>query len=204
MGLRATFFVEGRTSEEIDCSCLSGHSIGFHGYDHEDLSGESTGLAFTREEKEAILSRGFQAVSDRVSRPGCFRAPYMAFDEDVLSLLPSLGVRADSSEYSTGGCAPRRLANGIMEYPVPRSRDSSGKAIAAYLWPMHEGRRRPEDYIAMADGTGDFMLATHTWHMCERRDGGVMDRDSERRNAEDVRRVLEGVLDSGFSQGTVL
>ena len=31
-GMKATFFVEGRTSEVVDCSRLRSHCIGFHGY----------------------------------------------------------------------------------------------------------------------------------------------------------------------------
>ena len=203
VGMRATFFVEGRTAERIDCSCLSGHGIGFHGYDHEDLSGESTGLRLSLEEKEAILRRGFDAVADRVSRPSCFRAPYMVRDESILPMLSSLGVGADSSTYSYGGCEPYSIGDGLTEHPVPKSRDASGKTIAAYLWPMHEGKRPPEDYVRMSEGMGTFMLATHTWHMCERRDAGLMDEEGVRRNADDVRRVLEGILDSGFSPDVV-
>ncbi len=198
VGMKATFFVEGRTAEAVDCSRLSGHRIGFHGYDHEDLSGESTGVILSSEEKEAVLRRGFDAVSDRASRPTCFRAPYMVLDEQALSILPSLGIRADSSAYSYGGCEPYAVGKGITEYPVPKAKDAAGKAIAAYLWPMHEGRRPPEDYVAMASGAGSFMLATHTWHMCERRDGGAMDPSEERENAEKVRSVLVGILDEGF------
>ncbi len=202
--MKATFFVEGRTAETIDCSRLSGHCIGLHGYDHEDLSGENTGLRLSREEKESILRRGSGAVSDNVSKPECFRAPYMVKDEEVLSILPSLGIRADSSEYSYGDCRPYDLGNGVMEYPVPKSRDAAGKVIAAYLWPMHEGKRVPEDYIRMSEGRDIFMLATHTWHMVERRDAGVMDDSEARRNADDVRAVLAGILDSGFVSDTVV
>ena len=196
-GMKATFFVEGRTAETIDCSCISGHRIGFHGYDHEDLSGASTGLLFDPGEKESILRKGFDAVSDNVSRPVCFRAPYMVRDETALSVLPQLGIRADSSVYSFGECEPFDI-DGITEYPVPKSRDAAGKVIAAYLWPMHEGKRPPEDYVRMAEGMGTFMLATHTWHMCERRDAGIMDEADIRRNADNVLSVLTGILDSGF------
>ena len=199
VGLKATFFVEGRTAETIDCSRVSGHAVGFHGYDHEDLSGEGTGVRLSREEVGDVLRRGFEAVSDNVSRPVCFRAPYMVFDPGAVSLLPGMGIRADSSEYRFGGCGPYDTGLGVVEYPVPKSRDASGKPIAAYLWPMHEGRRGPKDYVDMAAGMDTFALATHTWHMCERRDGGVMDPSDQRLNAGRVREVLTGVLDLGFS-----
>ena len=203
IGMKATFFVEGRTAEAIDCSCLSGHCIGFHGYDHEGLSGGSTGLDMGPEAVESVLRRGFGAVSDRISRPSCFRAPYMSRPDSVLPVLRDLGIAADSSEYASGRCSPYDLG-GISEYPVPKSRDISGKTIAAYLWPMHEGKRTPQDYIRMAEDAGDYMmLADHAWHMCERREGGMMDAGQERKEASDVAAVLEGILDLGFSPGVL-
>ena len=203
LGMKATFFVEGRTAETIGCSAISGHAVGFHGYDHEDLSGEATGVCFSSEEIESILRKGFYAVLDNVSRPVCFRAPYMVFDKAVLEMLPSLGVRADSSEYRFGGCEPYDTGLGVVGYPVPKSKDSRGKTIAAYLWPMHEGKRVPADYVGMAAGMGDFALATHSWHMCERRDGGIMDASEERSNAARVREVLAGILDLGLVPETI-
>lgn len=199
VGMRATFYVEGRTSEEIDCSILSGHCIGFHGYDHEDLTGESTGIPMDADTVESVMRRGYDAVRDNVSRPVCFRAPYMVSSPDILSSLRSLGIRSDSSVYSFDGCVPYEAVEGVTEYPVPKSRDADGRVIAGYLWPMHEGKRIPEHYIRMAAPCdGMFMLATHTWHMVETRDGGPMDPAGVRANADAVRTVLAGIQDLGF------
>ena len=199
VGMKATFYVEGRTSEVVDCSVLSGHCIGFHGYDHEDLTGVSTGVPMDADVVEGVMRRGFDAVRDNVSEPVCFRAPYMVSSPDILAALGRLGIRSDSSVYSFDGCSPYVLPCGISEYPVPKARDSDGRVIAGYLWPMHEGKRVPQQYIDMASSCDDvFMLATHTWHMVESRDGGVMDRDGVKANADAVRTVLEGVLDTGF------
>ncbi len=124
----------------------------------------------------------------------------MSMPECALPVLKSLGIAADSSEYAYGACSPYIKEGGIAEYPVPKSRDASGKVIAAYLWPMHEGKRPPEDYVRMAESAGGYMmLADHSWHMCERREGGLMDTETERKNARGVRAVLEGILDLGFS-----
>ena len=70
---------------------------------------------------------------------------------------------------------------------------------------MHEGKRVPEDYIRSASSRmhTDFTIATHTWHMVERRDGGIMDEDAIEANSNNVREVLTGILDSGFDQGTI-
>ena len=196
MGVRGTFFMEGRTAEVTECSVLAGHCIGLHGYGHEDLLGKETGVV---PDVCEVLRRGYDAVSDALSPPTCFRAPYMAADHRVLEAVRGLGIGADSSFYTpVGGPAEPYTTDGMTEYPVPKARDARGKVIAAYLWPMHEGRRAPSDYIAMAEGLSHLVLATHTWHMVETREGGVMDGDWVSANADRVRQVLEGILDLGF------
>jgi peptidoglycan/xylan/chitin deacetylase (PgdA/CDA1 family) len=204
LGMRATFFVEGRTAETIDCSCLQGHCIGLHGYDHEDLTGGSTGVQMSPSAVSEALAKGFDAVSDAISRPVCFRAPYMACDETVLEAVSGLGILHDSSFYSDGPRGPYGTSFGITEHPVPKGRDAEGKTIAAYLWPMHEGRRPPADYIRFADtAEGDFVLADHTWHMVESR-GGPMDAGAASENAARTADVLRGILDLGFEPAVLL
>ena len=206
VGMKATFFVEGRTSEVLDLSRISGHCIGFHGYDHEDLTGASTGVVFDDDGLKGILRRGFDAVSDSVSKPVCFRAPYMSCDDRVLRAVSELGIMHDSSVYSTVGVQPYPVSFGITEHPVPKGKDVNGKTIAAYLWPMHEGKRQPEDYIRMASEVedGDHMIATHTWHMVERREGGPLDDREISLNASRVHDVLSGILDLGFRPETLV
>ena len=201
LGVRGTFFMEGRTAEVTECSVLSGHCIGLHGYDHEDLLGTETGVV---PDVREVLRRGYDAVSDALSRPTCFRAPYMTADRSVLEAVRELGITADSSFYtSVGGPTDPYELHGMTEYPVPKTRDSRGKTIAAYLWPMHEGRRVPEDYVRMAEGMTTLVLATHTWHMVETRDGGVMGPGWVRENAERVRDVISGILDLGFEPSVI-
>ena len=86
----------------------------------------------------------------------------------------------------------------MTEYPVPKMKDAAGRTIAAYLWPMHEGKRVPSDYVSMAEGLSHLVLATHTWHMVETRERGVMDDAWVSENSDRVRQVLEGILDLGF------
>ncbi len=201
LGVKGTFFIEGRTAEVVDCAVLGGHAIGLHGYDHEDLTGASTGVL---PDPDAVIGRGFAAVTDAVSRPVAFRAPYMAADGRVMDAVDRAGIRADSSFYTeVGGCTEPYTIGRITEYPVPKARDSNGKTIAAYLWPMHEGRRAPEDYVHMAEGMDSIVLATHTWHMAETVSGGPMDQGAVRRNADGVRAVIEGILDLGFRAETI-
>jgi len=193
LGIKATFFIEGRTAETIDCSMLSGHCIGFHGYDHEELSKVA--------DVGAVMRKGFEAVKDRVSEPTCFRAPFMTMADGIYETLNELGVRHDSSVYEPPDCVPHEVS-GIMEHPVAKGEDAEGKAIAAYLWPMHEGRRPPSDFIEFARKVdNDFVLCTHSWHMVEGYDPGMMSMEEIRRNLDNTKEVLEGLIDEGFRPG---
>ena len=195
LGIRGTLFFEGRTADVIDCSRAAGHRLGIHGYDHEDLTALDDVML------EAALRSSYEAVLDAVGRPTCSRAPYMSADGRVLERTAGVtGIRVDSSFYTdVGGPAHSYAVGRTQEFPVARSRDSSGRVIAAYLWPMHEGRRGPRDYVEMAAGVeGDLVIADHSWHMVETREGGVMSPEDAKLCAEQVRAVLEGIMDLGF------
>jgi len=195
-GVPCTFFIEGRTMERIrdHAGLLDGFEVGLHGYDHECFP------EMERGEAESALGRGFAAVRDATGRaPVCFRAPYMSPPEDLAGFLEGTGIRIDSSEYAEGPeCRPRMLPGGISELPVCRGRDAMGKDMYAYLWPMHEGRRSPEDYAELS-GTvpsdGVFVLADHTWHLCESRSSGLMSGRALEANIERTRAVLHLLSD---------
>ncbi len=194
LGMKGTFFIEGMTAEMIDCSGVSGHGIGIHGYDHEDL----TSLSDT--ELEETVRMAVDAVTDNAGRPTCSRAPYMTADDRVLKAFRDVGIRTDSSFYTpVGGSTKPYDIDGTLEVPVPKAKDASGKTIVAYLWPMHEGKRSPEDYIEMAKSIdGPMVLADHSWHMVETRDGGPIGKEREKQEIEKVSRILEGIADLGF------
>ena len=42
------------------------------------------------------------------------------------------------------------------------------------------------------------MIATHTWHMVERRSGGLMSQEDVSANYDATRDVLSSLIDSGF------
>ena len=191
IGVKGTFLMEGRTAETIDCLSLSGHCIGFHGYDHEDLT--------TVSDPESVMRRGYEAVKDNVSTPVCFRAPYMSIDDRVYGVLSSLGIRHDSSVYAEPG-VPSYKVGDVTEHPVAKGKDKDGRTIAAYLWPLHEGKRGYGDYVDLARsmGDGDLILSTHSWHMVERRESGRMSEEDIGKNLEDVKKVIDLILDEGF------
>lgn len=208
LGIRATFFAEAATLQLVGASSLSGHEVGLHGYDHEDFSGHVSGLPMTVPEIEDVMERSVSAVKDAVgTAPKGFRAPYMRTHGPLMAMLKDYGIEYDSSEYSDLGrvMLPYRKW-GITEIPVPKGRDASGRAVAAYLWPMHEGSRSPEDYADMGSEMeeGVFVIATHAWHMTESRKGGIMGPEELERNLSNVRKVIESFLDAGYGSMTML
>lgn len=207
IGVEATYFVEARTLSNIG-TMLTGKSIGLHGLDHEDFTGDKSGIHMDEGDKRDIIERAISLIRDYTgSQPKGFRFPYMAADEDTLSFLPEYGMRYDSSYYSylNPVMMPYRLGNGIVEFPVPKGNDTDGKSITSYLWPMHEGTRGPKDYTDMLDKVDDgvFVLATHSWHVCESRKNGLLDKDEVVSNLDNVRTIIQYALDSGFRVKTM-
>ncbi len=202
MGVNATYFVEGRTLLNIGGGMLAGREVGIHGMDHEDFTG-----IFPPGEKERIINESCENLEDMLGiRPVCSRMPYMKIPPDVPEILKRAGIKYDSSEYQplNERMIPYSLS-GLTEIPVPRGIDAGGKKIFGYLWPMHEGKRKPSDYAYMASKMeeGIFVLATHAWHMTERIEGGVMSEDSISANSENLRKTIEHFIDLGYETETI-
>ncbi len=209
LSIKATFFLEGDTLRAIAKKAdvrtiLSGHEVGCHGVCHEDITGESTGICLTGPEIESVVSESASIVEDIVGKkPTGFRAPYLHTNSETLAILAKEGFKYDSSktvDVKQGRVGPYRLEEGLWELPVARGLDARGKHVVSYLWPMHEGKRRPDDYLDMALGlkNGCLVIATHSWHMVETYGGGILDEQLVAENLSHVRRVLEGVREMGF------
>lgn len=202
MGVKATYFAEGRTLLNIGAGSLVGREVGIHGFDHEDLTAD-----FPAGGKKEVLVRSCDTIQDMLGvRPKCSRMPYMKMSPEVPKILRDIGIRYDSSEYRAieKQMVPHHL-DGIIEVPVPVGKDSKGRKIVGYLWPMHEGKRAPSDYVKMASviEEGIFVLATHSWHMTERIEGGYMSKEVAENNKENVRQVVDQILDNGFKAETI-
>jgi peptidoglycan/xylan/chitin deacetylase (PgdA/CDA1 family) len=202
IGMRGTFFAEARTLENIDVR-FGKNEIAMHGLDHEDMTGEVSGIRLSDDELNDMMRTSSEIIRDRTgSAPKGFRAPYMRTDERIMNAAANAGVLYDSSVYEemSGTIGPYDLGNGMMEIPVPSGTDSNGKKITSYLWPMHEGKRGPGDFIDMAEilKDGVFVIATHSWHIVEKRSGGMMDADQRQRNIDNVRKIITELLDNGF------
>ncbi|OPX64954.1 MAG: Polysaccharide deacetylase [Methanomassiliicoccales archaeon PtaB.Bin215] len=208
MGVRGTFFWEGRTaevlSERMDVRDLMRHQeVALHGYDHEDFTGKETGIVLDRESTGAILDKG-KAALDQVFGKGerGFRAPYQRVTDVLLDELRERNFLYDSSdtvELVNGKVRPYRNKNGLPEVPVCWSRDGRGKKIVSYLWPYHEGKRPITDYFDLVDGFRDGLLviATHSWHPVESFCSGLRTKEDAERDMADLRRLLENIERSG-------
>jgi peptidoglycan/xylan/chitin deacetylase (PgdA/CDA1 family) len=209
LGIRATFFAEARTLHRSGAfSLIKGHEVALHGMDHEDFSGEKTGIHMDEGDMREIIERSISLIRDCVGyQPKGFRAPYMNADDTLMSFLPEYGIRYDSSYYAyvKPEMLPYRLENRAVEIPVIKGSDKDGRSITSYLWPMHEGERGPEDFIGLARQVeeGIFVLATHSWHICETYGKGKLDADGMRRNIDSVRHILETLEDDGFNIRTM-
>ena len=194
-GIKATFFAEARTLSETNAfEIISSNEIAIHGMDHEDIT------LMTVNELETMLPEAADVVKGITGkRPKGFRAPFMKYDERSFPILKKIGIRYDSSSYGNSITE----INGIREIPVSHGVDIRGRKIAAYLWPMHEGTRSPDDYTELASKNDIFVFATHTWHMVESRDRGLMGAEDIRKNKEYLAHIISSLLDNGFKFSTM-
>ena len=212
LDIKATFFWEGRAAEVLSADhdlkeLMRGHEVAAHGYDHEDLTGHATGFRPSEEWADAIVGRSLSSLEAVFgTRPEGFRCPYLHIDEGVSRVLMRRGLRYDSTLFGEigEGLRPYRLAGNLLEVPLAQCRDPRGRFLQSYLWPLHEGRRSPEDYdrLLSAHSAGLLVLADHSWHIAESL-GGELSRDRAEREIENVRKVLQKALCMGHRFMTV-
>ena len=205
LGIQATFFAEARTLQETQIGrSISKYEVAMHGYDHEDLTGSKSKVILAHGELRSIVERSVQVIRDEVGcSPTGFRSPYMDPNEELLDFLHEYGVTYDSSRYAYVSDVVKPYPSGNMmltEVPALKGTSANGKTITSYLWPMHEGKRSAGDFIALCETVkeGICMIATHTWHMVERRSGGLMSQEDVSANYDATRDVLSSLIDSGF------
>jgi len=208
LGIRGTFFMEARTAMEVSrdtdlTSLLRNHEVGCHGFDHEDLTGEDTGIPIPKDDVFFILEKARESLEETVGRcPKGFRAPYLHVADDILDAVQEIGFSYDSSltrDISDCPTSPWRLSNGLLEVPLAIDRDADGGRMYSYLWAMHEGQREPDDYLRMMGRcqSGFLVLATHSWHLVETYSKGKLEEEEIERNVDCLRSVLEGGIETG-------
>jgi peptidoglycan/xylan/chitin deacetylase (PgdA/CDA1 family) len=121
-GIRATFCVPGVTAERwpgtVESILEGGHEVALHGHTHEVLT------SMTPEEQSRDLEAAFEALSRLGVEPSGYRAPLWRVTRATLEMLPSYGVRYDSSMMDDD--KPYRLetaAGTLAELPVHWSLD---------------------------------------------------------------------------------
>jgi peptidoglycan-N-acetylglucosamine deacetylase len=214
LSIRATFFLEGDAIRDIARhndvrSLLQKHEVACHGVCHEDFTGESTGICLSDEQVGDIAKESRSIIRDIVGRDSMgFRAPYQHIDAIGLGALAKVGFSYDSSMTENivdGKIGPRKLDNGMFEVLLACGKDNWGKKIVSYLWPMHEGKRVAGDYLDLASSfrSGYLVLATHSWHLAETFERGILDPKQSASEIEKTRKVLTGMLDQGIKFRTI-
>ncbi len=189
-----TFFFEAATALELGPVSLGRHEAACHGFDHEDFTGELTGKPFTKEKAKETLKAAKASLEKKFgSNINGFRAPYLKWNRALLEALAEAGFAYDSSVVEGTLAKPP-----LPELFLPEWRDSNGRKMSGYLWPLMEGKRKPEEYVkavgkAVVKKQPYVVLSTHSWHThCSVEKGALSAREAESRLGL-VEKVLEGI-----------
>ena len=157
--LPVVFFVEAHTfglfamrnPQKISRLSNPLFEIGCHGYDHEDLSGTETGIAFTKLEEKSLLAKAKNSI-ELITKTKVygFRAPYMRISPHTFDVLKELNFKYSSSTYqeAVGGIVPYYIRNDLVEIPVIKTpKNTEFKGMYTYLWPLFEKRRSIEEVV---------------------------------------------------------
>jgi len=182
--LPTCFYFEARSldlfyNEHLNKAKLFDQSFfesGIHGFDHEDLIGEKTGLILDYIEEKQIISKAKKKIESLMKTEVFgFRAPYMKISDRTLDILLELGFVYDSSIYleSTHGLVPYLITNELVEFPVIKTpKTSPMKGMYTYLWPLFEGKRSVKEtvdnYLQITRNSRDLYsyisINLHSWH----------------------------------------
>ena len=182
--LHTTFYFEARTTEIFLQKVQESANMfnkpffefGVHGYDHEDLRGDETGLRLNKNEEAAVIKKAKDEIERLFSKEvSGFRAPYMKLTSNTLDILSTLDFIYDSSIYkeSESGIKPYKTKEGIIEFPVIKTpKESPMKGMYTYLWPLFENKRSLEEtidnYLQLVKNSVDdnsfISINLHSWH----------------------------------------
>lgn len=149
---------------------------GIHGFDHEDLTGEETGIILNRSEELQIIKEAKLLVETILdTKIQGFRAPYMKRTKNTFDILKELEIQYDSSLYveSDKGVTPYEISENLWEFPViitPKQSVMGG--MYTYLWPLFEGKRNAEEvinnYLQLVKNSKKddsyISINLHSWH----------------------------------------
>ena len=161
-GVRITHFVEGWNGEahpaEIRQLLAAGHSLGMHGWQHENWA------ALKTEEAARLAARATAALEQAAGeRPRAFRAPGGPRTEATTGILLDLGYEIDASLPPSGadGGPVSRLADGLWTVPYAwRMVDASH-----WLWKAASCAEVENDWkAALAEAAEQGHALTFVWH----------------------------------------
>jgi peptidoglycan/xylan/chitin deacetylase (PgdA/CDA1 family) len=155
--------------------------LGLHGLHHEDISGEQTGISFSRTQEENLLTQAIDTFVDFFGfNPIGYRAPYLKISANTYDILSEKKFLYDSSEIVTANSVPQIKFNKITEVPILRYKTNS-KPFISYLWTLFEGIRSLDKlesiYTEIIENTKNLIrkvnpdepyiltLNLHPWHL---------------------------------------
>ncbi|MEM2944344.1 MAG: polysaccharide deacetylase family protein [Methanomassiliicoccales archaeon] len=214
LGIKGTFFIEAETAKRIMSrinlkELLKVHEVACHSCRHEDLTGEYSGIRLTDDQINSILDESVSVIKEVFNKkPVGFRAPYLHIDNRILAILAQKGFMYDSSivkRIDRGEIHPYRIYGALIEAPIASGLDREGKKIISYLWPLHEGQRKISDYEHFLSkfSSGLFILATHSWHVVEGYECGILPEERIAENVTFLRSILKTAIDLGIEFCTI-
>jgi len=184
--------------------------LGLHGLYHEDLSGEQTGIKFSREEEESILNQAYDIFESSFGIPPIgYRAPYLKISDNTFDLLSEKKFLYDSSQVITSNTTPQ-LENGLIsQIPVLRY-ETQQKPFISYFWTLFERIRPVEQIVTLyreiIDKTKEKMknsksdspyvltLNLHPWHLAYSvNDKRYIDDTDIKYNTESLSKILRSI-----------
>lgn len=208
LGIKANFFIEARTllylreqNNELIKPLLK-NEICCHGMNHEDLTGEITGVPIDYNQQLKILEEATQTIKSVLKvEPRGFRAPYLKINSDTIKALTKLGYLYDSSIMveTIEPPFPYRINDkqiNIIEVPLPVYPQKSGK-MTLYAWALFEKRRNIDEYIKAIrvyhknDKGGLFQISFHPWHLAYLiREKRILKEEEIEENVNDLKKLL--------------
>nr|MDO8080794.1 polysaccharide deacetylase family protein [Candidatus Freyarchaeota archaeon] len=206
--IEATLFIEARTllylreqQGELVKPLLK-NEVSCHGMNHEDLTGERTGVRIDYNHQLKILKQATQTIKSVLNvKPKGFRAPYLKANSDTIKALTKLGYLYDSSIMveTTEPPFPYRIKekqNNIIEVPVPVYPLNLGK-MTLYTWALFEKQRNIDEYKKIIkvyqknDKGGLLQISFHPWHLAylikEKR---ILREEEIEKNVNDLKNLL--------------
>ncbi|MFW9854353.1 MAG: hypothetical protein ACFFFG_04805 [Candidatus Thorarchaeota archaeon] len=200
------------------------NDLGIHGLYHEDLSGEETGVFFSKNQEAKLISAAIKLVFNLFKRrPIGFRAPYLHLSPHTHDILINQGFLYDSSQIKTTDSVPQiyRLQGShgtLFEVPIVRylTKDSP---FVSYFWSLFERSRSSDEIteiiktiirrsISVKNNTKlprVLTLNLHPWHLAfSVKNKAYFTEEEFKTNRKDLFLILKSLEEWGKTEFTTL